>query len=111
MILAQRQIHGRNYTLALKTALRLKSYELELDPKRVYSIIALSAYCCGHYAEFSRATMKLVALPGIKPETKAKYEFLALSVFTKNAPNPPPNMKRMNCPSCNEQITEYDTHC
>ena len=36
IIMSQRQLYGRNFKAALKTALRLQEYELELEGKRVY---------------------------------------------------------------------------
>lgn len=53
MILAQKQIYGKSYKAALKTCLRLQEYELELDAKRVYSLIALAAYYANHLQYFS----------------------------------------------------------
>lgn len=52
-------LYGRNYKQALQTAIRLQEYELELDPKRVYSVIATTAYFAGHFKECSTAIMKL----------------------------------------------------
>lgn len=52
-------LYGGNYKQALQAALRLQEYELELDTRRVYSIVAATAYFAGHTKECSKALMKL----------------------------------------------------
>lgn len=52
-------LYGKNFKQALQTAIRLQEYELELDPKRVYSVIAVTSYFAGHFKECSKAIMKL----------------------------------------------------
>lgn len=59
MILAHKMLYGGNYKQSLQAAMRLQEYELELDPRRVYSIIAAAAYFVGHMKECSTALMKL----------------------------------------------------
>ena len=82
-ILSQRQLYAGNYKASLKTCLRLAEYELELDTKKVYSLIALTAYYAKHWKECSRAFVKLEALENITSEEKEKYIALAVSIFTK----------------------------
>lgn len=43
-ILCQRQLYSGQFKSALKTALRLTDYELDMDPKKIYTLVALSAY-------------------------------------------------------------------
>ncbi len=43
-ILCQRQLYAGQFKSALKTALRLTDYELDMDPKKIYTLVALSAY-------------------------------------------------------------------
>ena len=43
-ILCQRQLYLGQFKSALKTALRLTDYELEMDAKKIYTLVALSAY-------------------------------------------------------------------
>jgi hypothetical protein len=42
--LCQRQLYAGQFKSALKTALRLTDYELDMDPKKIYTLVALSAY-------------------------------------------------------------------
>lgn len=43
-ILCQKQLYAGQFKSALKTALRLTDYELDMDPKKIYTLVALSAY-------------------------------------------------------------------
>lgn len=43
-ILCQRQLYAGQFKSALKTALRLTEYELDMDPKKIYTLVALAAY-------------------------------------------------------------------
>ena len=54
----------------MKTALRLANYEDIIDPKDVYSLIALTAYYNQYYAIASRAFIKLESLPSLAPKER-----------------------------------------
>jgi hypothetical protein len=43
-ILCQRQLYSGQFKSALKTALRLTDYELDMDVKKIYTLVALAAY-------------------------------------------------------------------
>ena len=43
-ILCQRQLYAGQFKSALKTALRMTDYELDMDPKKIYTLVSLSAY-------------------------------------------------------------------
>jgi WD repeat-containing protein 35 len=43
-ILCQRQLYLGQFKSALKTALRLTDYELDMDAKKIYTLVALAAY-------------------------------------------------------------------
>ena len=62
----------------MKTALRLKEYEKELQTKDVYSLIALSCLLNECYHECSKAFVKLERLPDITEKEKQGYEMLAI---------------------------------
>lgn len=82
-ILSQRQFMMKDYNAAMRTAIRLQEYEDVLDPKDIYSLLALIA-CQAHcYGQASKAFIKLETLEGISKEDKEKYRNLALSIFTK----------------------------
>lgn len=42
--MCQRQLYSGQFKSALKTALRLTDYELDMDAKKIYTLVALSAY-------------------------------------------------------------------
>jgi len=111
-ILAQRQLYGGQYKQALKSAIRACEYELELDTRKVYSLAALAAYYAKNWKECSRAFTKLENMEKLSEEDKEKYQAITAVVFTKNPPKQP-QCEVYKCPSknCNDQITEFDTHC
>jgi WD repeat-containing protein 35 len=81
--MAQRQLYSGQYRAALKTAIRVTEYELEIDTKQVYSLLALVAYYNKHWRECSRAFVKLEHLSSLSEEEKEKYENLAAKIFSK----------------------------
>jgi len=42
--MCQRQLYQGQFKSALKTALRLTDYELDMDAKKIYTLVALAAY-------------------------------------------------------------------
>lgn len=111
-LLCQRQLYQKEFQKAMKTSIRLMEYEKELDTKEVYSLIALSSYYNKCYKEASKAFVKLERLPNISKQERDKYESIALSMFSRHAPNDAPCVK-FPCPKkgCDAQISEYDTNC
>lgn len=61
------------FKYALKTALRLAEYEIELDVKRIYSLIAIAAYYNKSFRECSRAFVKLEGLDELTEDEKERY--------------------------------------
>ena len=61
-----------NFKNALKTCLRLTEYEIELDIKKIYSLIVLAAYYNRSFKECSRAFVKLEAID-MTEEEKERY--------------------------------------
>ena len=82
-ILAQRQLYSGNHKAALKSALRAAEYELELDTKQVYSLLALAAYYQKHWRECSRAFVKLEAMKAATEEDRERYQEIAGVVFSR----------------------------
>lgn len=111
-LLCQRQLYQKEYNKAMKTAIRLKEYEKELNTKEVFSLVALAAYYNNCFRECSKAFVKLERLENVSDQEREAYEEIALSLFSRHAPNDPVAMK-FPCPksSCDNQISEYDTHC
>ena len=62
MLMAQKQLYRGEYHSALKTARRLVEYELELDLKKIYSILTLAGYYARNYKECSRSLVKLESM-------------------------------------------------
>jgi hypothetical protein len=54
----------------MKTALRLCNYEDVLDPKDVYSLVALTSFYNQYYAVSSRAFIKLESLESLSPKER-----------------------------------------
>jgi WD repeat-containing protein 35 len=96
-LLCQRQLYQKEFQKAMKTSIRLMEYEKELDTKEVYSLIALSSYYNKCYKEASKAFVKLERLSNISKQERDKYESIALSMFSRHAPNDAPCVK-FPCP-------------
>ena len=111
-LLAQRQLYIGEYKYAMKTALRLAEYELELDTKKVYSLIATTSFYFRNYKECSKAFVKLEGLPENSDEEKDRYQELAVNIFTRY---PPIEIVSETYPcigkTCKEKINEFMTHC
>jgi len=110
-LLAQRQLYMGEYKYAIKTALRLAEYELELDTKKVYSLIALASFYFKNYKECSKAFVKLEGISD-KDGEKERYQDLSVMIFSKY---PPFETLSEIYPcigkNCKEKINEFATHC
>ncbi|CAD8136286.1 unnamed protein product [Paramecium pentaurelia] len=112
-ILTQKFLYSGNYKYALKSAIRLCEFELDMDPKRIYSLLALAAYYNKSYKECARAFVKLENLDNISEEERERYQQVAAQIFVKNAPEDQV-CDAIQCPkpSCgNKKITEYQLFC
>ncbi len=56
-----------------KAALRLTEFELEIDQKKIYSLVALSAYYNKCFKECSRAFVKLESLENLTEDERDRY--------------------------------------
>jgi WD repeat-containing protein 35 len=88
-LLAQRQLHGGKMDDAMKTSIRLAEYEDILEPRIIYSLIALTAYHNKYYGVCSRAFIKLETSPTLSEEDRDVVQTLALQIFTKHSPLDP----------------------
>lgn len=88
-LLAQRQLYNGKMDAAMKTSIRLAEYEDVLDPKDIYSLVALTAYHNSYFGICSRAFIKLETMTGIEDEERETIQNLALQIFTKNPPLDP----------------------
>lgn len=83
LLLAQRQLFAGAVDAAMKTSLRLMDYDDLIEPRDIYSLIALSALYNKFYGQASRAFIKLEALDGAAPSELDKYQELAIKIFVK----------------------------
>uniref|UniRef100_A0A7S0R8E2 Anaphase-promoting complex subunit 4 WD40 domain-containing protein n=1 Tax=Chlamydomonas leiostraca TaxID=1034604 RepID=A0A7S0R8E2_9CHLO len=88
-LLAHRQLYSGNVDLAMRTALHLRDYEDLLDPKEIYSFLALASFYNKFYGQCSKAFIKLESMPAIPADARDEYGDLAMSIFLKNAPVDP----------------------
>jgi len=61
-------LYRGEYHSALKTAIRLVEYELEIDKKKIYSLLTLAGYYARNYKECSRALVKLESMDGLSDQ-------------------------------------------
>jgi WD repeat-containing protein 35 len=101
-LLAQRQLYEGYIDASMKTSIRLMEYEDILEPKEIYSLVALTAYMNKFYGQCSRAFMKLETLPDGQI-----YQNLALEIFTKHPPADPPNKRKYECPECSAEVKDW----
>ena len=111
-MLAQRQMYENKMHDAMKTAARLREYDDVLPARIVYSLLALAAYHTSCYRQSSRAFIKLESLEDLDPQERAKYETLAVQIFTKH---PPDDLnlqtKEVQCPRCNHMSPDWSPSC
>ena len=91
-LLAHRQLYSGEMEAATKTSIRCAEFEDILDPKDIYSLIALTAYHSSHFDICSRAFIKLETLPGLTAEEADAIQSLALNIFISQAPRNPHGM-------------------
>jgi len=101
-LLSHRQLYSGDVDAAMKTAIRCAEFEDILEPKDIYSLIALTAYHSSHLNICSRAFIKLETLPGLDEATSDAIQTLALDIFKDQAPRNPSHL-----PTC--YITCLDT--
>lgn len=112
VLLAQKQLYRGEYPSALKTARRLVEYELELDLKKIYSILTLAGYYARNYQECSRALVKLESMECLTPLERQQYETIAVEIFTNHLPDES-NEEFLQCmgKSCGQKVSYLATHC
>lgn len=86
-LLAQRQLYENKMDAAMKTSIRLAEYEDVLEPRDIYSLIALTAYHNEYYGVCSRAFIKLETMQTLSEEERDNIQSLALQIFTKKTPH------------------------
>ena len=91
-LLAHRQLYAGDFDAAMKTSIRCAEFEDILDPRDIYSLVALAAYHSGHLNVCSRAFIKLETLPDNDPEFAHQIQTLALNIFIEQAPRNPSHL-------------------
>eukprot|EP00232_Nephroselmis_pyriformis_P019088 CAMPEP_0182899530 /NCGR_PEP_ID=MMETSP0034_2-20130328/28121_1 /TAXON_ID=156128 /ORGANISM="Nephroselmis pyriformis, Strain CCMP717" /LENGTH=1198 /DNA_ID=CAMNT_0025033565 /DNA_START=181 /DNA_END=3774 /DNA_ORIENTATION=- len=92
-LLAHRQMYAGNFDAAMRTAIHLCEYDDVLDTVDVYSFLALASFYNRFYNQGSKAFIKLESDPAIPAEKRESFADLALSIFSKHAPNDPRSLK------------------
>eukprot|EP00472_Partenskyella_glossopodia_P003555 CAMPEP_0197515860 /NCGR_PEP_ID=MMETSP1318-20131121/846_1 /TAXON_ID=552666 /ORGANISM="Partenskyella glossopodia, Strain RCC365" /LENGTH=784 /DNA_ID=CAMNT_0043064331 /DNA_START=21 /DNA_END=2375 /DNA_ORIENTATION=- len=109
-LLAQRQLYTGHYSNAMHTALQLGQFEDVLDPKDIYSLIAITAFSNRFYGQCSRAFIRLESLETLTEEEREKYRDLAMSIFIKNSPKDP-KTRATKCGICSASCKPWDQQC
>lgn len=111
-LLCQRHLYMKDWEAALKTATRLTDYEMYVNPKEIYSLLALAGFFTKHFGICSKALGRLETMDTLSEEERAKYSSLALSIFTINKPKDP-KARKYPCPSntCDGQVSSFDASC
>lgn len=109
-LLAQRQLYAGATSDAMHTALQLDQFEDVLDPKDIYSLIALTAYSNRFFGQCSRAFIRLESLEILTEEEKQKFKDLAMSIFLNNPPKDPAT-RTAKCHICKAVCKPWDQQC
>jgi len=110
LLLAQHQLYNGYPADAMRTALRLRSYENVLPADQIYAIIALSAFYAKFFGQCSKAFIKLKSL-SLPEHKKAAIAKLALAIFSQYSPADPAT-KSNSCPNrCRAPIKEWEGRC
>lgn len=111
-LLAQRQLYDGNQEAAMRTAIRLSEYEDILDIQTIFSLIALTTYYNKHFAQCSKAFIKLEASSDVPEEMRQKFADLALRIFTRNPPRDPTvGVRQLPCPKCKTRMPDWSISC
>jgi WD repeat-containing protein 35 len=96
-MLAQRQLYAKRFKDALVTSLQLRAYDDIIDPRDVYSLIALAAMYNGAWGQCSKAFIELESLKksSCTSEERDQFAELALAIFTENRPVDPPEITQL----------------
>eukprot|EP00750_Incisomonas_marina_P007988 INCI15131.1.p1 GENE.INCI15131.1~~INCI15131.1.p1 ORF type:complete len:1219 (-),score=232.56 INCI15131.1:1496-5152(-) len=89
---AQRMLYEGRIENAMQTALHLVYYDDILEPRNIYSLIAVTAYYAKYFSTCSKAFVKLTNLKLSAPLLKT-FDQLALAIFLRNAPDDPQDDK------------------
>ncbi|XP_028969091.1 WD repeat-containing protein 35 [Galendromus occidentalis] len=108
--LAQRQFHKEKYEQALVTSLHLSEYDEILEPRAVYSLIALSSLMCRAWGHCSRAFTYLETDEGFSTAEREKLEDAAIRIFSKNVPKQN-KVENSVCNSCGIPLPDGITLC
>ncbi|RHY02769.1 hypothetical protein DYB25_007139 [Aphanomyces astaci] len=107
-LLAHRQLYRGQPERALRTSLKLASYDDIVDEREVYSLIAIAAYYTKHYEQCSRACNQLEMV--LVDKDKAALDALTLQIFSTTRPFDPPT-RPYECPSCKHPVKEWAAKC
>mgnify|MGYP006164918539 CR=1 FL=1 len=104
---------GDDLHIAMCAALRLESYEDVLEPRAIYSLIALCAFYNRHYGQCSRAFIRLENLDGQSHEQRQVFSDLAMSIFVAKSPvDPAPRGGGASCGKCGHgELRDWDASC
>lgn len=87
-------------------------YEDIIEPRGVYSLLALTAFRSGFFGLASRAFIKLESLTTLSASETEAFRDLAFSIFLRNRPHDP-SVRSHSCPNprCDATVKEWDTNC
>ncbi|RHY58920.1 hypothetical protein DYB30_001705, partial [Aphanomyces astaci] len=101
-------LRAKKLQRALRTSLKLASYDDIVDEREVYSLIAIAAYYTKHYEQCSRACNQLEMV--LVDKDKAALDALTLQIFSTTRPFDPPT-RPYECPSCKHPVKEWAAKC
>ena len=120
LLLTQRLLYAGQVEDAMVVAQRLPLYEDVLDPRDIYSLIAVTSYYNKHLALASRALICLEHLESLSAEQQERFADVAFAIFQHGAPTDPfaslakaagPGCSQRGCPGRPSQIEARCAQC
>ncbi|KAJ3116200.1 WD repeat-containing protein 35 [Nowakowskiella sp. JEL0407] len=107
-LLAQRQLYTGNFLGAVQTALHLREYEDMINPKIIFSLLALLSLHSKSYGVCSKAFIKLEFLE--EPDGTSTCEDLAMSILSQYPPIDS-QINEVPCAGCGQLLDDRETYC
>ena len=115
-LLTIRNLKKCQFYEAFVVANKLRNYELELEPQRVYAILAVSAYLAQLYKQFAKAINHLFTFYEEKKDDfmLKRLDTLVIETFKDQVPQDyNTEDKKLNCvaKNCTAEIYDFDSYC
>ena len=111
-LLAHRLMYKRRWIDALRCACRVfDDYSTVIGADKSAALLAVCGMKTRSYGQCSRALTVLEHYEEYSPEKRAKFEDLAIDIFSKNPPKDSAALGTVSCPSCGSTMSSLQSQC